>query len=112
MKRTGPLLTSLLLLVAAAPGWGASVELKSGRFCLVLGDAGKPLSLRRLPGGEEVLNQQWLSAGFYLQDPNGKRTLLNNITSVAGGRFVARSADGKEIAVAKELTHLAGKLKT
>jgi len=89
----------LLLLSTVAPVWGESAELKSGRFRLVLGDAGKPSSLQRLPGGEEVLNQGSPGAGFYLQGPGGQRTPLNVITLDAAGRLTARSADGQQAVV-------------
>lgn len=60
---------SLALVLTVAPVWGESADLKCGRFYLVLGDAGRPLSLRRLPDGEEVLSKRSPGAGFYLQGP-------------------------------------------
>jgi hypothetical protein len=89
------LLAPLAALHAAdAPAREHATELKCGRFCLVFGD-GKP-SMRGLPGGEEMLNQQSPGAGFYLQGPDDRRTPLNDIRSIADGRFAARSADGKQ----------------
>lgn len=73
------------------------VELKSGRFLLALGDG--QLSMRGLPGGEEMLNQQWPGAGFYLQDQGGRRTPLARITPGTNGQFAARSADGQQAVV-------------
>lgn len=89
----------LFVPLTVAPVWGESAELKCGRFCLVLGDAGKPLSLRGLPSGEEVLNQRSPGAGFYLQRPGGQRTPLSHITADAAGRLTARSRDDRQAVV-------------
>jgi hypothetical protein len=70
----------VLLLLAIAPVRGESPELKCGRFSLVLGDAGRPLSVRAIPGGQEVLSPHSPGAGFYLQGPGGQRTALSHIT--------------------------------
>jgi len=90
---------SRLLLLTVAPVWSEAAEFKCGRFCLVLDDAGKPLSLRGLPGGEEVLNPRSPGTGFYLQGPGGQRTPLSHITADATGGFTARSADGRQAVV-------------
>lgn len=73
-----------------------AVEFKCGRFALGMGD-GK-FSVGEISRGEELANQQWRSAGFYLQDMAGKRTPLNSITA-EDGRFTARSADGRQAMV-------------
>ncbi len=90
MKHVLALLAALLFASQTAE----AMELKCGRFCLWL-DEGK-MSLRNLPGGEELLNRQSPGAGFYLQNPDGKRTPLPNISSGENGRFTARTADGRQ----------------
>jgi hypothetical protein len=97
VNHTLALLTALLLAPLATLHADESVELKSGRFCLALRDG--RTSVRSFPSGEELLNQQGLSGGFYLQHLDGKKTPLNNISPTAGGRFTARTADGRQSVV-------------
>lgn len=51
-----------------------------------------------------MLNQQWRSAGFYLQAQDGERTPLSHFTPVSDGRFAARSADGRSAVVFGSVT--------
>lgn len=85
-----------VIALAATSAWGGSTELKTERFRLVLGDDGRPASLRALPGDEEVLDARTHGAGFYLEGADRKRTALGDVAVGADGRLTARSADGKQ----------------
>jgi hypothetical protein len=77
----------------------ASTEFKTERFRLMFGDDGTPTSLLAVPGGEEILNRSWRSAGFYLESADHKRTLLPHVERLADNRLTAQTADGKQAVV-------------
>jgi hypothetical protein len=94
-----------LILVAAwlpLPADGTSpgpAELRAGTFRLRLDVNGRPASLQILPDGEELLNGRDPGPGFSLESQGQASIPLTDVALDAGGRLVARSADGSREAV-------------
>jgi len=88
-----------LKALAVTTAWDGIKALTTERFRFVLGDDGRPASVRARPGDEELLDQRTRGAGFYLENAEHKRTPLSNVVIGEQGRLTARTSDGQQAVV-------------